>query len=89
MNGAYRAVVPTAVQRTLGKLPKNRQRQIQLRIDALAEDPRPPGCVKLTGQENLWRVRVGDWRIIYEVHDDRRVVIILIVAHRRESYRGL
>jgi mRNA interferase RelE/StbE len=89
MNGRYQVVVPTSVARALAKLPRNRQRQIQSRIDALADEPRPPGCVKLVGQENLWRIRVGDWRVIYEIHDDRRILIVVIIAHRRESYRGL
>jgi mRNA interferase RelE/StbE len=45
--------------------------------------------LKLSGHDILWRVRAGDYRVIYEIHDDHRVVIVLIVAHRRESYRGL
>jgi mRNA interferase RelE/StbE len=55
-------------------------------IDALALDPRPAGAVKLAGRDD-YRVRVGDYRIVYAVHDGERVVIIARVAHRREVYR--
>lgn len=58
-------------------------------IRALADTPRPPGCKKLAGQPGLYRVRVGDWRIVYEIDDSRRIVLVAIVAHRREVYRGL
>ncbi len=49
--------------------------------------PRPPGCVMLAGEKNVWRVRVGDHRILYEVHDDRLVVLVIRIANRREAYR--
>ena len=58
-------------------------------ILALAENPRPSGCVKLSGLENLWRVRVGDYRILYSIEDQQLIVLIVSVAHRREVYRGL
>jgi mRNA interferase RelE/StbE len=50
---------------------------------------RPPQCVKLAGHESLYRLRVGDWRIVYAVDDARRFATVTIVAHRREIYRGL
>ncbi len=53
------------------------------------DNPRPTGWVKMTGRPNLWRVRVGNYRIVYEIHDARCIVVVMIVAHRRESYRGL
>jgi len=89
MNGHYSVVVPDAIRRAISRFPKKSQLQIAARIDALAVNPRPHGCVKLSGHDILWRVRAGDYRVIYEIHDDHRVVIVLIVAHRRESYRGL
>jgi len=64
-------------------------RRIAPRIDELAGNPRPPRCVKLAGHDSLYRIRVGDWRIVYEVDDRRRLVTVTVVAHRRESYRGL
>jgi mRNA interferase RelE/StbE len=55
--------------------------------DRLAEDPRPPGCRKLAGSDALYRVRVGDYRIVYQVEDAVLVVLVVRVAHRRDIYR--
>ncbi len=63
------------------------KQRIGQKIDLLAENPRPPGCEKLSGTENRWRVRVGDYRIIYEVYDNRLVVLVIRIGHRREIYR--
>lgn len=56
-------------------------------IDGLAVAPRPPGSVKLAGEDFAWRIRVGDYRILYEVHDDRLVVLVIRIAKRSEAYR--
>ena len=56
-------------------------------IDDLAQNARPPGCVKLAGEPDLYRVRVGDYRIIYQVNDPKLTVLVLSIAHRREIYR--
>jgi len=56
-------------------------------IDALAANPHPPGCVKLAGEEIVWRVRVGSYRILYEIHEGRLMVLVIRIAHRREVYR--
>ena len=58
-------------------------------IWALGEDPRPRGAKKLAGQRDRYRVRAGDYRVIYEVHDKALIVLIVKVSHRREVYRGL
>jgi mRNA interferase RelE/StbE len=57
------------------------------RIEALAQNPRPPSCRKIQGYENLWRIRVGDYRVIYQVFDDELVVDIVTVRHRDQAYR--
>jgi mRNA interferase RelE/StbE len=57
------------------------------RIEALGQDPRPSGCRKLVGQGNLWRIRAGDYRVIYEIDDRRRTVDISAVRHRSDAYR--
>ena len=57
------------------------------RIEALAVNPRPAGCRKLVGQGNLWRIRVGDYRVIYEVDDRKRLVDVVAVRHRSDAYR--
>jgi mRNA interferase RelE/StbE len=56
------------------------------RIEGLAADPRPSGCRKLHGYKDLWRIRVGDYRVVYIIDDDRKMVSITRVAHRRQVY---
>ena len=55
--------------------------------EALAEEPRPPGVKKLSGSENIHRIRVSDYRIVYEIHDGVLLVLVLSIGHRREVYR--
>ena len=57
------------------------------KIEALAQNPRLPGCRKLQGFENLWRIRVGSYRVIYQVLDDEQVIDIIAVRHRSQAYR--
>ena len=57
------------------------------RIEALAQNPRPRGCRKIRGFENLWRIRVGDYRVVYHVFDDKQVVDIVAVRTRSRAYR--
>lgn len=63
------------------------KRRVGEMIDSLALNPRPPNCVKLTGEKNTWRVRVSNWRILYEINDDRLLVLVIRIANRREVYR--
>lgn len=63
------------------------KRRIATAIDNLATVPRPPGSVKLAGEDLVWRIRVGDFRILYEVHDDRLIVLVIRIAKRSEAYR--
>jgi len=86
---SYQIEFRPSARKMIDKLPDSLFRRISPAIERLAEEPRPHGCVKLSGFERMWRIRVGNYRIVYEIHDDRRIVIILVVAHRRESYRGL
>jgi mRNA interferase RelE/StbE len=60
--------------------------RIDRKILALADNPRPAGCKKLKGYKDQWRVRVGDWRVLYIIDDAAKLVIITWVAHRREVY---
>ena len=70
----------------LGELPAEAYERVRDSILALAEDPRPSDCVKLTNREG-WRIRVGDYRVIYEIEDKQRIVTILANGHRRDVYR--
>ena len=60
--------------------------RIDRRILVLAENPRPPGCKKLKGYKDQWRVRVGDWRVVYTIDDAAKLISITRIAHRREVY---
>ncbi len=75
-----------SVRKDLRKLSKRDVKKILATIDSLAEKPRPPGSKKLT-IENLYRVRVGNYRILYEIHDDRLIVLIVKTGHRKEIYK--
>ncbi len=57
-------------------------------VELLAENPRPPAATQLVGGSGEWRVRTGDYRIIYEIHDGELLVLVIVVGHRREVYRG-
>jgi mRNA interferase RelE/StbE len=74
-------------QRALRELPADIQRRLDPAILALANHPRPPGCIKLSGKESLWRIRVGTYRIVYQILDDRLLVLVVKVGHRRDIYR--
>ena len=78
--------LPSAA-RQLAKLDRAVQHQIAARVDALAEDPRRAGSVKLRGADDVWRSRVGDYRILYQLFDDRLLVLVIRIGHRRDVYR--
>jgi mRNA interferase RelE/StbE len=75
------------VRKTLDRLPGDLYGRIIRKLGALEENPRPFGVEKLGGSENLYRVRVGDWRIVYAILDRELVVIVIRIGHRREVYR--
>ena len=83
---AYSVLFKESVQKDFEDIPKKDLRKILNRIKALAGDPRPVGCEKLTGQ-NRYRVRQGHYRIVYAVQDEERTVIVVKVGHRKEVYR--
>jgi mRNA interferase RelE/StbE len=86
---SYRLIVKPAAERDVRRLPGPVQRRILNRLGRIETDPRGPGSVKLTGAKATYRVRVGDWWIVYEIDDARLMIFVTIVAHRREVYRGL
>jgi mRNA interferase RelE/StbE len=73
--------------KVLATLPRREQQRIRAAIDLLSDGPRPPGCLALSGEAHAYRVRVGDYRIVYEVFDDRLIVQVIRVGHRRDVYR--
>lgn len=82
----YEIVFRRSVYKDLKPIPKVEVARILKRIDSLADDPRGPGCEKLSGQER-YRVRQGVYRIVYEIEDDRLIVVVVKVGHRGEVYR--
>ena len=73
--------------RDLKKLPEPVRQRLQPHIELLATDPRPPGVVKLEGTEKGYRIRIGDYRVLYEIHDAVLRVAVVKVGHRRDVYR--
>jgi mRNA interferase RelE/StbE len=73
--------------RAIKKLPRAARARILVAAETLADEPRPPGAVKLVGEAAAWRIRVGDYRLIYEVEDEYLLVTVIRAAHRREAYR--
>ncbi len=83
---SYRLEIKRSAARELGDLPAKDRGRVIARIQALAEDPRPPGAERLSGQER-YRVRQGDYRILYEVHDQVLMIVVVKVGNRRDVYR--
>jgi mRNA interferase RelE/StbE len=83
----YSVTFAAAAKRQFDKLPRPAQQRLGAVIAQLAEDPRPAGAVKLSGEEGLYRVRGGDYRAVYRIEDARLLVLIVKVGHRREVYR--
>ena len=64
------------------------RRRIQAALELLATEPRPPAATQLVGGSGEWRVRTGDYRIVYEIHDGELLVLVLRIGHRRDVYRA-
>jgi len=82
----YKVVVKKSARKELSKLPIQANNKIIIAIKALAHDPRPSGSKKLIGEE-LWRIRTGDYRVIYSVFNDVLIVEVLTIGHRKDVYR--
>lgn len=83
----YRISVAPTAARQLRKFDPPARRRVQAAIELLATNPRPPSATRLVGGAHDWRVRTGDYRIIYEIADEHRLILVLSVGHRREIYR--
>jgi mRNA interferase RelE/StbE len=83
----YEVQIARRAVKAIATLPRREQQRVRAAIELLAGDPRPPGCVALAGEDRAYRVRVGDYRIVYEVLDQRLVIQVVRVGHRREVYR--
>ena len=86
---SYRVEITSQAEKTLRKLDKASQRRIAARIDELAENHRPSDCKKLADQDDLWRIRVGNFRIVYQVLDRKLLVLVIRIGDRKDIYRQL
>ena len=85
----YAVVIPPRVQRSIELLPKNVASRVLRAIVQLRERSRPEGCAKLAGHVDIYRLRIGDYRVVYQIKDRALLVLIVRVAHRRIVYRNL
>ncbi len=85
---SYSARIAPAAERQLRKFDPQVRRRIQAAIELLAANPRPPKAVQLVGGAGEWRVRTGDYRIIYEIQDEQLIVLVLRTGHRRDIYES-
>jgi mRNA interferase RelE/StbE len=83
----YKVVFARSARRELERLEASVARRIIARVEALTTEPRPHGCVKLRGAADLWRIRVGDYRVVYAIDDRAGLVDVRIVRHRGDAYR--
>ncbi len=84
---AYAVLFKPSAEKALRSLPERAQRRIVAAAEALSDDPRPPGAKKLEGVDDLWRIRVGTYRVVYAIQDKALMVLVVRVAHRKDVYR--
>ena len=84
---AYTVEILPRAQRQLAKFDRPIRKRLGDAIDELEKNPRPPGVKKLEGEDNIWRIRVGDYRILYEIHDRKLLILVVDVGHRSDVYR--
>ena len=81
----YAILILPSAQKQLNKLPNAIATRIEDKLMELEQYPRPPGCKKLKGRD-AWRIRIGDYRAIYEIHDGQLIVTVITIGHRRDVY---
>lgn len=89
MSDRYTVEFERPARKDLDRLDQQVRARIVRKIAALADDPRPPGVVRLSGRHDMWRIRIGDYRVVYEIRDERLTVTIIRVARRGSVYRDL
>ncbi len=83
----YSISIKRSAAKSLKSIPKNRREKIKSSIDSLAETPRPPNCKKLSDSDSHYRIRVGDYRVVYEIRDKELIVLVIVIDHRSKAYR--
>jgi len=83
---SYAVEVKPSARKELETLPDTVLARVVLKVESLGDIPRPAGCKKLKGYKDQWRIRIGDWRVLYIIDDTLKLVSITRIAHRREVY---
>ncbi len=86
---SYQIQIKRSAQKELEALPKREQRRIIRAMEVLAEEPRPPGVRKIVGGKDLYRLRVGDYRVVYQIKEQILTIWVMRIGHRRDIYRRL
>jgi mRNA interferase RelE/StbE len=84
---AYRVVMTPAAERQLGRPPHEAREMIAAALVALGRNPRPPGCTKLAGAEDLWRIPIRRYRVVYQILDDQLIVVVVKIGDRKDVDR--
>ncbi|NVM23665.1 MAG: type II toxin-antitoxin system RelE/ParE family toxin [Desulfobacterales bacterium] len=83
----YEVLLERRAERDIKKLPEETFHRIIPHLKALSENPKPSGCRKITGSKNDWRIRIGDYRLIYEIDARAKAVKVMRIRHRKDAYR--
>lgn len=83
---SYQIIIPKPVQKQLDSLPKTQRDRAIMALRSIADEPRPNGVKKLKGYDDTYRIRFGDYRIIYKVRDKELIILLLSVSHRKDAY---
>jgi len=83
----YSLSIKRSAAKSLKSIPKNRREKIKAAIQKLKKEPQPANCKKLKASADLYRIRIGDYRVIYEIRDKELIVLVVVVDHRSKAYR--
>lgn len=83
----YRVLLQRKAEKFLARVPKRDYIKLRAHLDQLSKNPHPPGSIKLEGSENIYRLRYGNYRILYTVENDQLIIYIIEIAHRKDVYR--
>lgn len=84
---SYKVEFTKSAKKALDRIPNTVRNQLAVKIYSLKDDPRPDGCKKLKGEKDLYRIRVGNYRVVYLIQDGKLIVVVVKVGHRRDVYR--
>jgi mRNA interferase RelE/StbE len=84
---SYDIVFARTARKELEAIDRKFSERIIKKIELLHYDPRPPGCEKIKGEENLWRIRIGTYRVIYSISDKEKLIDVSVIRHRKDAYK--